>query len=683
MDAGLLTEISGPLQMPLQSPSTRSNSQSTGSPSHVIPQGSPISASLSGNARGNGLQLQSQSPPVSLVSQPHPNRLNISAGVGSPSIKYPVLASMERHLHHIISMESAQDLLEFYFSSSWSNRMHPASPYVLGFVFRKASILHPTSPRTCQKALLASMLWVAAQTCDLNALTSAPYVRGQVCDTLMKLTLKLLKSTRTPSMSSDNMATLDPDRDDVEDAGKLSTSWHEYQLDNVITYIHLAVVASASEFKGTSIKWWSMAWELARQLKLGREVVASTKNPSMPNLVASPPLPDHHTTHYPTQSSISEEHREERRRVWWLLYAVDRHLALCYNRPLTLLDAECQDLRQPMNDADWEAGVFPCQEDGNSNTAGGESSRDRTTPVGPQTTCSGYSIFGYFLPLMTILGDIVDLHHSKSHRKFKGNERVAELWNLATDEIRENLRLYEESVQNFEQQSTAGTTTTGFLESIEPNHSDSTDSNTARRECLGNKDDANSNRLLARQATIMRSVMILPNGYSTRPNPKNASKITEPTQVVLNQDSSQTAELGIQTRIVAAYSRHLLHVLHILLADRWDPVSLFDDNDPWISSQSFITSTNHAVLAADEIGNILQFDPGLDFMPFFWGIYLLQGSFLPLFIASMLQRQTSPPIVKTCETLMQAYQASVATLRTEYQVCRHYLYTPDFLVGSS
>ena len=94
MDAGLLTEISGPLQMPLQSPSTRSNSQSTGSPSHVIPRGSPISASLSDNARCNELLLQSQSRPVSLVSQPPLNRPNLSAVVESCPIKYPVLASM-------------------------------------------------------------------------------------------------------------------------------------------------------------------------------------------------------------------------------------------------------------------------------------------------------------------------------------------------------------------------------------------------------------------------------------------------------------------------------------------------------------------------------------------------------------------------------------------------------------
>jgi len=37
---------------------------------------------------------------------------------------------------------------------------------------------------------------------------------------------------------------------------------------------------------------------------------------------------------------------------------VDRHLALCYNRPLFLLDIECGGLLQPMDDTLWQAGEF-------------------------------------------------------------------------------------------------------------------------------------------------------------------------------------------------------------------------------------------------------------------------------------------------------------------------------------
>lgn len=665
MHTGLLPEVEAPLQILQHSPSSQSNSRSTESPSYVMPQADTAPAFA--NTSGNG--VFSQSPPEFQTSQPHQRRAGTPAGAAAPPIRYPVMLRLARHLQGIISMESAQDLLEFYFSSSWSKRMHPDSPYVLGFLFRKASILHPTSPRTCQKALLASMLWVAAQTGELSILTSAPYARGQLCDSLMKLTLKLLKSSGTPSMSSDNMATPESACGEAERNGQANASWHVCQLDNVATYIHLAVVASASEFKGTSIKWWSMAWELARQLKLGREVPVNLSAPAMRDPSASPSYGDQNGTHYPKQSSMSEEHREEGRRIWWLLYAVDRHLALCYNRPLTLLDAECQDLLQPMNDTDWEAGNFPGQE---GNTAlGAGNGRHRSTSVGPQMTFSGHSIFGYFVPLMTILGDIVDLHHSKSHPRRNSSERAAQLWNLAIDEIRDNLRLYEESVQRFEQQNQATSMATdGRLEECRPNDGEIAEANAALQRCYSDN-DVNGDK----QATIMRSVMDLANNHNAGPVMQDkagyhngSGDTTVLAHIVLDSFSTQMAEDEIQTRIVVAYSRHVLHVLHILLAGRWDPVSLFDGNDPWISSQSFVTATKHALSAADEIAKILQFDPGLEFMPFFWGIYLLQGSFVPLLIADMLQRQTSPPIVRACETIMQAHQASVVTLRTEYQV---------------
>ncbi|CRK10660.1 hypothetical protein BN1723_017193 [Verticillium longisporum] len=110
-----------------------------------------------------------------------------------------------------------------------------------------------------------------------------------------------------------------------------------------------------------------------------------------------------------------------------------------------------------------------------------------------------------------------------------------------------------------------------------------------------------------------------------------------------------------------------MHVLHILLAGKWDPINLIDDNDLWISSQGFITATGHAVSAAEAISHILEFDPGLEFMPFFFGIYLLQGSFLLLLIADKLQLEASPSVVKACETIVRAHEACVVTLNTEYQ----------------
>ncbi|KAK3077107.1 hypothetical protein LTS18_011198 [Coniosporium uncinatum] len=110
-----------------------------------------------------------------------------------------------------------------------------------------------------------------------------------------------------------------------------------------------------------------------------------------------------------------------------------------------------------------------------------------------------------------------------------------------------------------------------------------------------------------------------------------------------------------------------MHTLHILLNGKWDPISLLDDNDLWISSQSFITATGHAVSAAEALSDVLEHDPDLSFMPFFFGIYLLQSSFLLLLIADKLGGDASPSVVKACETIVRAHEACVVTLNTEYQ----------------
>jgi hypothetical protein len=296
----------------------------------------------------------------------------------NPTLRYPVLEPLIPHLGNIIPISLACEMLELYFASSSSALMHPTSPYVLGYVFRKRSVLHPTKPRQCSPALLASMLWVVAQTSDSAFLTAPPSSRGRVCQRLLELTISLLKplihgpsgggsSPKFESFSNSVVNGVALGGLGVAMPGSVNTDGLSGEtgafgaagiLDDVVTYIHLATVVSASEYKGASLRWWNAAWSLARELKLGREL---PQNP--PSLARQGPAEglndvdadgeaDDDLPHTP--GMITEEEREERRRIWWVCFTMDRHLALCYNRPLFLLDIECDGLLQPMDDTLWQ-----------------------------------------------------------------------------------------------------------------------------------------------------------------------------------------------------------------------------------------------------------------------------------------------------------------------------------------
>ncbi|PGH18462.1 hypothetical protein AJ79_00532 [Helicocarpus griseus UAMH5409] len=586
----------------------------------------PLNGFRFGNSNDNGpvpflgLSPPSQSP--GWLSLPSPPPANFPPHFTMPNatnpLRYPVLQPVLPHIALIIPQSLACDLLDLYFTSSSSTHMCPQSPYVVGYFFRKQSFLHPTKPRQCSPALLASMLWVAAQTSDAAFLTSPPSARGRVCQKLLELTVGLLKPLihgPAPGETSPNYAAnmvingvaLGGFGVSMDQLGAESSATGA--IDDVATYIHLATVVSASEYKAASMRWWTAAWSLARELKLGRELPPNVPQHGQDGMTrverdAEGDMGRQHLGRSSNETGnvqVTEEEREERRRIWWLLYTMDRHLALCYNRPLSLLDKECEGLLQPMNDALWQAGDY---------------SNSQYRRVGPCFECVDHSSFGYFLPLMTILGEIVDLNHARNHPRFGLNFRNGNEWDAEVAEITRQLEIYGQSLREFEARHTANLPLNAEAEN-------------------------------APEGTLQDVVS---------PSGRSSSTV-----------GSRMSESIVQTKIVVAYGTHIMHVLHILLTGKWDPISLLDDNDLWISSESFIRAMGHAVSAAEAAADILEYDPDLSFMPYFFGVYLLQGSFLLLLTADKLQGDANPSVVRACETIVRAHEACVVTLNTEYQ----------------
>ncbi|EHL01592.1 putative xylanolytic transcriptional activator xlnR [Glarea lozoyensis 74030] len=548
---------------------------------------------LKGRLRAGSLESLSEMPNG---HQPHMYQQHVTQNY-TTTLRYPVLEPLIPHLGNIIPLSLACDLLDLYFASASSALMHPTSPYVLGYVFRKHSILHPTKPRQCTPALLASMLWVVAQTSDATFLTAPPSSRGRICERLLDLTVGLLKplihghsaGDTSPNFSNTvvngvalgGLGVAMPGSVESDGLNRETSAFGAAgTLDDVVTYIHLATVVSASEYKGASLRWWNAAWSLARELKLGRELPTNQDSPRTAteggeDVDADGEADDHSNN----AAGITEEEREERRRIWWLVYTVDRHLALCYNRPLFLLDIECDGLLQPMDDTLWQAGEFYTGDSSIHITSPNGSARIRRR--GPNYEVSGNSIFGYFLPLMTILGEIVDLYHAKNHPRFGVGFRSSQEWDDYASEIARQLDAYGQSLKDFE------------LRHLGPQS----------------------------EEHMAEAKM---DGVSST-NQEHNDIGTPSVHSVHTASSAHISETEIQTRIMLAYGTHVMHVLHILLTGKWDPIKA--------------------------INNILEYDPGLEFMPFFFGVYLLQGSFLLLLIADKLQVEASPSVVKACETI--------------------------------
>ncbi|BFZ58937.1 hypothetical protein PYCC9005_006005 [Savitreella phatthalungensis] len=465
-------------------------------------------------------------PPSKAPSSQH------SHGSSLHFAKYPILQPVLKELEFIPPAVLC-DMLDTYFNNS---------SYVLGYVLRRRDVLHREKPRKTTLGLLYAILCVGAHTCENAFLAATPVSRAKAVQRLFELSVSSLR----------------PLQHDEVGGGC---------LDDVMTYLQLGTVIAASEFKGVSLRWFYSAWTLAKELRLNHELQSEL----------------------PEATSVSETTKEERRRTWWLLYMIDRHLCLCYNKPLVLMDVECTMLFRPMDETVWQSDVDLDLTDVDGLALSPEAARAlselyETGRRGPSFYVEGPGIFGFFLPLMVILGEICTI---TSLTQLPGMSFDATL-EPAKQQVRHHLHRYESSLARWQDPD------------LQP--------------------------------------------------PRDM--LTNPT--ILSPGT------------FAPYAGQLMHTLHILLCGKWDPIEMLE-NSAWISTSEFLGATGHAVSAAGFVETILRIDPDLAFMPFFFGIYLLQGSFLLLLLVDKLEQQADASVIDACETYIRAHEVCVVTLDTQYQ----------------
>ncbi|KAG9789463.1 hypothetical protein KCU88_g1585, partial [Aureobasidium melanogenum] len=332
--------------------------------------------------------------------------------------------------------------------------------------------------------------------------------------------------------------------------------------DYIIALIHVSSVISGSEKKAASIRWWNVAFNLARDLKLNQEV-ESHHHLDSELAVQVGELNCKCSLGYEGNDDVmTEVHREERRRTWWLLFLMDRHLALCYNRPLALLEAECKDLLLPLDDVTWQSGAQP-----HSHGTRADGPRCVLLPSGtgrlhgPPTVCSGVGLFEFFLPLMTITGHLLDYNRAKNNPVLAS--AGSSMWTSQEQRILRELDHYQATLDH---------------QTTQPKHGDS-----------------GSNKSSSPWMTM------------TSPAAAAAATAAIPTVALETaMDESETTHIA---RTVSGYATHVVCVLRILVGSKWDPVCLFEDADFWTSSLGFKDSMSHTMAASECVTHILQHDP--------------------------------------------------------------------------
>lgn len=506
--------------------------------------------------------------------------------------RYPILVPLIPVLEKIIPTDVACELLQLYFDQPGCSLLKFTSPYVLTQVLRRRPILHSSCPRVTGHALLLAMLHATAQTADI-ALFYVPGSRSKICDALYTAVVHHLHDPDDwHRLLCGRWDRMDPPNE-AERARKQTQSMDEKEMtftgpmagtDELLTLILLTIVVSGGTFKSDSLRWWRKSILLARVLNLNQ---LDNKR---------------HDTDHPL-SFAETEAMEEQRRLFWLIFCLDRHLALSYNAPLSILDAEIS-VFLPLAETLWEDLDLQF------------SSLKNQHIYGPSTIVSGTGFFEFFLPLMTILGDIVILHHRRLHPRFgtlvDGDDTVV---------VEELLEKCQQSVKELQDQDSVADGESPKGPSVAGSDLDETDHR-------GRTTHSARVRLVAAYSThILHVLAVLLYGK------------WDPLDMLSNSPPSSSKG------------------------------SASPDSDDWITPARFIKCASHAVSGSQAVAAIIDLDPELAFMPYLFGIYLLHGSFILLLFADRMPQLggPNPEVEAACETIVRAHEICIVTLSTEFQ----------------
>ncbi|CAK7217093.1 hypothetical protein SCUCBS95973_003034 [Sporothrix curviconia] len=128
---------------------------------------------------------------------------------------------------------------------------------------------------------------------------------------------------------------------------------------------------------------------------------------------------------------ISAEEKEERRRLWWNAYIVDKHSSFSFNMRPTLAESECRFIHRPCRDEIWENDKDFVDEE-----------TERPQGLGYEVLSLDWC--GIFVALAAILSDLLEYHYLLQHPTFSTK---TDLLSVLRSTLEHNMATFEKSVR--------------------------------------------------------------------------------------------------------------------------------------------------------------------------------------------------------------------------------------------